>query len=553
MAARKGKGGPRSAKRAAKKGSTRASAAKINFIPNDPHAVNGPPMRAVVPRKRTGRVANFAFQKPPRTAGLYQPGTPEFLYWQSREAALAAVEAFEAAAGPLRAWSDFATQPLPLLPDAGRDLNAYYSRDSVSFFHSVLQGGPTYSGASTDCVAHEVGHAILDALRPDFWSSSLTEHAAFHEAFGDCVAMITALEDADTRRGLLAISPDLSKANFAEAILEDLANGVRLVYGNVDGSKPRRSLNKLGWQLPSTLPASLPAGANPDMLTGEVHSFARVFTGCFYDVIRNIFTSRAARTSAALLRASRTAGKLLAEGARTAVENPRLYEAVGVAMLAADIAMHRGANEAAIIGAFANHGIALAHPARAFQARARIAGGVAKPRRGAAAVSKGAVAAEVRRRFGAAAGTVRVDDVTLGGEPASKYVHERRVSLDGLGAALAGVVAVAPEPVVVSRASATFAATLSPMPDSHTTEDEVRFFCMTLLRNGQLGGHPVVRRAPAGDVLLSATARRKRAAAATEEAPTALPTHVVESRGTERVLTRVRFACGCARSPRPSE
>ena len=544
------RGTQRGTKRAAKKRTSRASAtaAKINFIPNDPHAVNGPPMRSVAPRpNRTGRVANFVFERAPKRAGLYQPGSPEFLYWQSREAALAAVEAFEAAAGPLRAWADDAVRPLPLHPDAGRDLNAYYDRESVSFFHSVLKGGPTFSGASVDCVAHEVGHAILDSIRPDFWTSSLTEHAAFHEAFGDCVAMITAFNDAETRRILLSISPDLSRANFVESILEDLANGVRLVEGFVDGSKPRRSLNKLKWQLPSTLPASLPDGHNPDELTGEVHSFARVFTGCFYDVIRNIFTSGAAQTSASLLRASRVAGKLLAEGARNAVENPRLYESVGVAMLAEDIASNRSANQQAIVDAFANHGIALAHPARAFQARSRLTGGVAKTRRGANAQSAKAVTSAVRRRLGAAAGTLSVDDFTLSAGPASKYVHERKVSLDGCGPGLEGVVAPAPEPVVVSRASATFSATLSPMPDSQATEDEVRFFAISLLRNGRIGTR--ARSDATREVLLSAgggSKRARRATRAAADAATPLPTHIVEQHGAERVLTRVRFACGCA-------
>jgi Zn-dependent metalloprotease len=47
-------------------------------------------------------------------------------------------------------------------------------------------------GASTDVVAHEVGHGLLDSARPDS-STSILEVGAFHEAFGDCIAMLTAL------------------------------------------------------------------------------------------------------------------------------------------------------------------------------------------------------------------------------------------------------------------------------------------------------------------------------------------------------------------------
>src|SRR5205814_1705073 len=145
------------------------------------------------------------------TAGVFSAGTIGFLFWQSREAALAALEAFESAAGPLLQWPSAAKRPLPLDVDVGQELNSYYDRKSSSFFHSPPSGGPIYTGASTDCVAHEVGHAIL-----------------------------TALNDSKSRKTLLRLTPNLSKANFLEAVLEDLANSVKRKHGATNPSAAPR-------------------------------------------------------------------------------------------------------------------------------------------------------------------------------------------------------------------------------------------------------------------------------------------------------------------------
>ena len=524
-----------------------SSSARINFIPNDPRTVADVPMRQVKPRPdRKGNLARFAFDGI-GSSGRFAPDTIEFATWQSREAALAAVEAFEAIDGPLRQWAAAAAHPLPLLVDEGEDLNAYYDRRSLSFFHSPPRGGPIFSAASTDCVAHEVGHAILDSLRPDLWASDLPEHAAFHEAFGDCIAMLTAFNDSPTRESLLRRAPDLSQANFVEALLEDLANGVRRALGSSHpASAPRHSLNKFKWQLPSSLPRT----GRPSVLTGEPHSFGRVFTGCFYDVIRNIFTSFPTLTSAGLLKASRTAGALLIAAARRAVESSRLFESVGVAMLAADIAENGGANQAAIMQAFAAHNINLSPPARAFQARARIAGGPGKSVRAprTAAISTAAVTSEVRRRLGTTAGPTRVHEFPIAGERAVKVVSRRTVSLSGVAPELKNVYGGAPEPVVVSGVESTFAAARTAIPDSHTTEDEVRYFAGVLLAHGQIeaqkssgGGGPFRRRAAAA---VGPSARSARASSTRAPRELGLPTHVVVMKGGQRVLARVRFACG---------
>ncbi len=221
-----------------------------------------------------------------------------------------AVARWEDLDGNLSQWTraTLNRKRLALLQDDGVDLNAFYDGQSLSFCHVQTGAKKTFSGASTDVLAHETGHALLDAIRPDLWDTNFLEVGACHEAVGDCMALLTALSDSATRMAMLAASPDLGSSNFLEATAEDLSDGVRRELGpNHPAAQPRHALNSFRWQLPTTLPPSGP----PQVLSSEVHSFGRVFSGCFYDTIRNIFASSANKTEATLSAVAQTAGKLL--------------------------------------------------------------------------------------------------------------------------------------------------------------------------------------------------------------------------------------------------
>src|SRR5262249_2467625 len=152
---------------------------------------------------------------------------------------------------------------IELRPDDGVDLNAFYDRASLSFFHFTKGGNTFLSGASTDVVAHETGHGILDAIRPELLNSAVFEVNALHEAFGDCVAILTALHDGPTRTALL---PSLAQANFVEATAENLAAGIKTVNPQHNAAAPRHARNKFKWQLPSSLPDFGSAGDGPGKL-----------------------------------------------------------------------------------------------------------------------------------------------------------------------------------------------------------------------------------------------------------------------------------------------
>lgn len=505
----------------------------ILYVPNDPEARAGPPPRAVTPaRARKAGRADFAFGTLPE-AKAWPADSDAFLRWQCREALLRALAAWEAVDGPLARWQRGAKLRVDV--DIGEELNAYYDRASVGYAHmrSSRNGRLRRFAASVDVVAHEAGHAFLDAVRPELWDSNLPEPNAFHEAFGDCVALLTALADREVRRALLKRAPTLAKANFVETLMESLANGIRDEQPGHNAAKPRRARNRLRW----TFFTSLPADGAPGALIADAHSFGQVFVGCFHDALRNVFLQGARRDEAALWQAARTVGGLLARAARKAPHGPRFFQAVGRAMTLEDEAVHGGRHHDALRRAFGAHGILLGSVA-AVAPRTLLDGPA--PRR-AAGSARGAVAKatldDLRTRLALPANAaLRLRSYRLGGREVTEACHERLVALDGLSERLAGVVAVGVEPTLVGGENRR-AAVLGALPDPRMTEDEVRAFVGGLVARGAIAYDAPARRA--------AAQRRTRGGTGAVAQAGGAPTHaIVDERG-QRVLRRVRYACGC--------
>ena len=92
----------------------------------------------------------FTFPAAPAPAGDYAPGTPEFRYWTAAEALRRGADYWTARTG-LAQWEVGAS--LPVILDEGEDLNAYYDRQALNFFHGPgADGGTVYSGESPDIV-----------------------------------------------------------------------------------------------------------------------------------------------------------------------------------------------------------------------------------------------------------------------------------------------------------------------------------------------------------------------------------------------------------------
>jgi fungalysin metallopeptidase (M36) len=489
----------------------------VNFIPNDPAAGPAAPVmrkKAKLPTRPASRSGFIYSNVSPE--GVAAPGTPQFLFWQARDAAIAAVQAWEASAGSHTAWQG-KRKKLPLLQDEGVDLNAFYDRASFSFFHQQVGKQTFFSGASTDVVSHEVGHGMLDSVRPDFFEVNFLEVGAFHEAFGDCIAMLTALADRETRQKLLTVAPDLRKRNFVESTAEELSKAIGLAIPGHNAAEPRHAFNTFKFQIPSTLPSN----GGPGVLINEVHSFGMIFTGCFWDLIANLFGASTSKNEAALLTAAKLAGQLLIAGAKGVLVTPRFLQSVGRAMTLADQAMNGGANRDHIADAFARHNIMLGSNAMMAPSMALTGAAPRGAKLGAAARQ------DLRQRMGNVRGArLSVSTTNFFGMRAVSAVQTRNVPLGSLDPKLKGVVAVAHEPVIVGSSGGR-AAVMGAVPHVAETDSEVMAFVESLIAHKRIQ-----------------FSGKARSAIAARDFPDHT-THVIKSVGGKKVLQRVRFLCAC--------
>lgn len=190
---------------------------------------------------------------------------------------------------PLQKWSK--TNVLTVVPRAGKSLNAYYDGKNLKFFYDMGSNRKmVFAANSTDAVSHELGHGLLDSLRPDLWDVQSLEAWGFHEAFGDINAMLTLMQfDIVLDKMLQETGGDIKLSNTVSRISEELGNAVFdktggrgvLKYGAL-----RDAVNDFKYEKPETLPPK----AEPSKLSANAHSFSRVFTGAWYDMFAAIYT-----------------------------------------------------------------------------------------------------------------------------------------------------------------------------------------------------------------------------------------------------------------------
>lgn len=222
----------------------------------------------------------FSFPKPAPTPEQYQPGTSQFRYWAAAEALRRGAD-FWAKLIPLSDWE--VGPALRVILDEGDDLNAYYDRKALNFFHGPSPSGTVYSGESPDIVCHEMGHAILDSFKPQLWGAASDETAAFHEAFADISAILSALQLQSLRIAILNdTGGHLYRTSRLSRLAEQLGAAIRAQQPDaVDPDCLRNAVNSFVYQDPNNLPQSAPAS----QLSSEAHSFSRVFTGAFYEAL----------------------------------------------------------------------------------------------------------------------------------------------------------------------------------------------------------------------------------------------------------------------------
>jgi hypothetical protein len=321
--------------------------------PGAPPLVNTP-VRHPVPDLDISPLPTAIADKAPKLDGGV-PGTDVFRYWVAADALSRASRAW----GPLMpdrtAWHRTVGSKLTAHLDDGADLNAFYDRTSIRFFHQTVAGVKVFSGESPDVVCHEFGHAALDAIRPQLFDAASAEAAALHEAVGDISALLSALQLESMCIVVLAETQgDLELSSRVSRMAEQLGWAIR--QGHPHSADPdclRNMCNNFFYRDPVELPPSAPANE----LASESHSFSRVFSGAFLKALAGIFLQQDRQDPQGLAEAATVAGRLLVDAIVEAPVVSGYYAQVAGHMIAADQERFGGIHGQALRSAFIRHGI----------------------------------------------------------------------------------------------------------------------------------------------------------------------------------------------------
>ncbi|MEV4505576.1 hypothetical protein [Streptomyces klenkii] len=253
------------------------------------------------------------------------------------------------------AWHKKHGSTLPLDLDAGEQFNARYEREyGVEFFHGNVQDRIIYSCESPDMVSHELGHAILDGLNPSLYPPPNSEVNAFHEAFGDISSMLSLLALPSFCDSVLhETGGELEVSSRLSRVAEQMAWAVRRRRtGSVETHCLRDAANEFYYKSPDLLP---PRGPVTE-LCREEHSFSRIFSASFLEILSVIF-GQYGTDALALGKAADHAAKLLVLAARNTPVSKRYFADIAACMLVVDAGRFEGEHGGSLRKIFNRRGI----------------------------------------------------------------------------------------------------------------------------------------------------------------------------------------------------
>ena len=203
---------------------------------------------------------------------------------------------FEAAPLKLGGPADGSAPPLRLrlVPHAMRNKNACYSREDGEIQFGYYRagedigamnprGGYIFTCLSHDVIAHELSHALLDGLRGHFMIPTRPDVLAFHEAFGDLVAIFQHFAYDDiVAAAIKEVGADLDRAH----VLGDLAKQFGYTAGD---AKDHRAL-RTALDVPAG--NELPKQYDPKM---EIHELGSVLVSAVFDAFVTLFRRKTER------------------------------------------------------------------------------------------------------------------------------------------------------------------------------------------------------------------------------------------------------------------
>lgn len=299
----------------------------------------------------------ITIDSPAPAVDIYPLGTNEFRYWVAAESLTRGLEFWTPL---LPAGTKWATpdNKLQAKLDIGVDLNAYYRRrlSQLEFYHFTVGGKTIFSGESPNILCHELGHAILDAIRPQLFNAASIEGAAFHESFGDISALLCSLQIQAVRDAVInETGGRLYRTTFVSRLAEEMGEAIRQVRPDaVEPDCLRNAVNSFFYLDPAGLPPKAPA----NLLSSAAHSFGRIFTGAFFEAFAGMLVTHAASpTPADVETVTRDAGRIIIEAVRNAPVVPNYFSQVAAHMVAVDELSFGRKYREALKGGFVRHGI----------------------------------------------------------------------------------------------------------------------------------------------------------------------------------------------------
>src|SRR5688572_7824612 len=200
--------------------------------------------------------------------------------WTIVERTLALIENKYALARTIPWASQFGR--LILIPHAGYMENAFYSRDTGAlhfFYFEGPAGTPVYTCLHHDIIAHELGHAVLDGLKPHYNEVCSAQTAGFHEYFGDAMAMMASLNTREVALAALGIgNADDKPRNDANGDLtpKNVVSAIASEFGAAIHGMEKQDYLRGAWNKKTM--ADL-AGEH------EEHDWSEILTGVYYDLL----------------------------------------------------------------------------------------------------------------------------------------------------------------------------------------------------------------------------------------------------------------------------
>jgi hypothetical protein len=194
----------------------------------------------------------------------------------------------ENAKSPIKRWAS--TDVLNVNCLAGKDLNAFYDRHSLRFYYERKGLKTIFMADSADIVSHELGHAILDAMRPDFWSVQSHEIWAFHEAFSDICSIVNIMQhEIVLKMAIEQTNNDLFKSNIISRLAEEVGIFVYENYSKTNGYLTNALRDAATEIYTYKSSDKLPEDAPNNQLSSECHSYGRVFLSVWYNILCKIY------------------------------------------------------------------------------------------------------------------------------------------------------------------------------------------------------------------------------------------------------------------------